>query len=601
VEIRAKFACIFAENRNRIYDMHVAQQSNSPTVRRVDWAATPYSGWFIAGVVTAGLSIVGVTVGMALFFTGIISLGVFISIIAVSAGFLAAAIIFFLMDHKAASEPHSDVPPQVNSQGQEPPPPKDEHSDVESHSIFYRLNLTHAVDLLPVKDWNFSLPADPVREERAQNIAEQLLAWGDPEGVRSSLNDYRYDRVGIIQIFLALKKLDIGFACEVFEANYGELDPLRCLAMLSSEDEAARNKAIDNWVKLHDCVEHTQIYDCVKSNPDLAQRMQDRMKDDRIFGLYLQVTATAAKDPSEAAKLIAPVNSRLLSDESEHVLECLPTSIAARIFMEMPFADVPKSKLESLTGCGSRLSDFLLCGMQPEEAANMLLSFKGHNPVSNPYTCGDRIDKFIYFMKLSPRATARVLAHMSEEAILEIFADHKCTCAVIDKIRPHLTEFNKELAERIFSASCNDVSVGENVNAAKLLAMDPQDVVSALKGHTDNWYTLSGMIMDSSPTQKKRIVQIVIALLHEGLLTYDELAKKVCGIHSSYCAYGSGFSLNMWSEAVWLRTLGEDLPDDMLVGMVRQMDVKQQQEFLKMLPSERKKMVQDIISAPETK
>jgi hypothetical protein len=110
------------------------------------------------------------------------------------------------------------------------------------------------------------------------------------------------------------------------------------LEKLSSNSEEERNNAITIWAKMDDHLDQVQIYECVKSNPGLAKQMQDRVKDDKFFELYLRVTAAAANDPAGAAKMVAMIDrAAISSDIGTEIIQCLPSTVATKMFMSTPY------------------------------------------------------------------------------------------------------------------------------------------------------------------------------------------------------------------------------------------------------------------------
>jgi hypothetical protein len=270
--------------------------------------------------------------------------------------------------------------------------------------------------------------------------------------------------------------------------------------------------------------------------------------------------------------------------------------------MGMSFDAAEKDKMEFLRTCSLGLTNLLLCSMPPECAANALHFFLVDKSNKSGHWDSDmssEVRRFISFMELNPRATARILAHMPEKVILGIFRGRGtgCACAIIGRIRPYLMEFNGELAERLFSPQY-DPRVDRNIYLAKLLAMDPQDVLSTLKDYTNESdfyiHALESMIPYSTLAQRKKIVQILVALLNGGLLRYNECVGLV---NETYVIRDDGDSIFRleWNLVKWFRTLAEDLSDDMLARLIRERPEVRQQEFLKIFPEGRRKKVQDLI------
>jgi hypothetical protein len=557
-------------------------------------------------VLTARLCVVGIVVGVVLLCFVTIPLGISLSIVAIFGIGLLLAILFYKNRRKAALEASGDPSPQVRSQEQEIPPSDDNSPGAELEPAFCGSIPPDIspIDPLPMQKWNFLLPADSVREERAQNIAEELLACGDPEGAERWLYLYGHegigeDHVGTIQVFLALKKLNSDFADKVFAAatsGQEEPSPILLLGKFLSSDERERNNAIITWSQMDNHVDQAQVYECVKSNLSLAKQMQDRMKGDKFFELYLRVTATAVGDP-EAAVVMAD-GPAILSDIGAEILRCLPSKVAARIFASMPSSQGADGdeQWRIVNDNFSDLLPWLLCGMAPAEAAKLLSRLSGYE-LKGIDCHRNLLEEFISFMRLNPRAAANVLAHMPEGVIQSIFNEHKCKFAMIDRIRPFLTEFNKGLAERLFSSP---YSYGNSTksNTAKLLAMDPKDVVSALKDPANDLRIFTRMIYGSSPEQKKKIVQILVALLRGSLLNNEELGTWLRSLIVT-CERGS-CDWNKWDKHAWLLTFVEDFPDEMLAKLVCQMDAKSQEKLLAILPTECRKKVQNLIAAPET-
>jgi hypothetical protein len=594
VKIHAKFACIFAENRNHIWHMVYAVSKD----KQVEMPAAPQplqSDPYCLRkcVATAVLSVVGITVGIALFFTGIISPVIFVPMLIISIACLAAAIFFFRKNRSQPKDAH-ETPPQVSSQDPKVPPPN--YPGNKSRPGFHVLP---PLGPLPEMDWNFSWSADPVREERAQNIARELYAWGDPSNVELWLRQglCRNDSCGNIQIFLALQEKYPDFANEVLTAaNESGKNAISVLSKLSNSDDEVCDGVLEDWAALTTLDEQVRIYERAKVvNPDLAERMRMRMKDDASFRLYLTVMA-ASKEPSEAAKMVMDEDGKL-TDTGGEILLRLPAAVAAKIFMVILSSQGDGGDAQWKFVSDKKWFPWLLCGMEPKKAADVLLAI-GHYAVSsyNYSTC--LLRTFIEFMRFNPEATAHILAYMPQKAIESICLDTKCSAAVFAAVTPFLQQFNHQLAAQLFPKSLQDAlnedSLNE-LNVSRLFSMEPKEIVSVLQllGNNIRINPLKRMTKNSSAAQMQKVVQVLEVLLQKNLLSHKEAGKFIYG-GTEFRGRSSwpDFDCNALRQA-----FVQNLSDDTFARICYADQHDLQEEFLLTLPEERRERVKILIDS----
>jgi hypothetical protein len=545
-----------------------------------------------------GISLVGIAAGVALVCTGVIFPGV--PMIIICAGCLAAAIFFFIKDRKAASEAKGDTSPQVNSQDPKTPPSNDEHPDIEPEPGFHPVDSPHAVHLSPVDDADFPLDPDFVLKERAQTIAKELRAWDNPENAARWLRQSpcRSCFCTSIQIFLALRAEDSDFANRVLAAaeSNTNFNAISLLPKLFSANDEVCNGVLDKWATT-DFEEQVQIFEYAKVvNPDLAQRMQARMKDDELFGLYLRVMA-AGGDPSEAAKMVMGEDGKL-TDTGAKVLQWIPTAVAAKIFTVIldSQSDGGDAQWESVRD--SNLSPWLLCSMDPKQAADVLLKMGKYDPNDLFEYLSADIESFVRFMRFNPEATAHILAHMPKVVIKSIFGIGMGSAATLARITPFLQKFNPQLAAQLFPESLQDMlkkenNIINNIFISMFFSIGLKEIISAFRSSQKNRIRLilEHMITGSNTAQMREIVQILKVSLQESLLDY----KEACNVINRSMKCWSSDSCNGFAEITLHQALTQNFPDDMLARIVCHLDESRQQEFLETLPETRRKAIQKLI------
>jgi hypothetical protein len=556
--------------------MHIAVKSSqggsSPVPQKTTQPSTSLR--LVARVAAGILGIAGIMVGTVLFIAGMISVWIFIPMIVIAVGCGAVAIFLFREIQNAPSETNGQQLPPGNTHNQDPSPASDNLPADRNKFTLHALEVD-PTDPPAVDGVNSLLDMDSVRMERVQNITEELYAWGDPIKVASWLRG-THDHSGGIAIFLFLQKKYPDFAEKVLAATNSSGGAISILPKLSSTDEKVRDDVVQDlfnpnrYNTPNNASDKIQIFEYTKAiNPDLAQQIQDHadlanyMVSDRCFGLYSRVAAT--ENPSEAAKMVIGVDGNLTGIGAT-VLKWLPAAVAAKIFMAIPYAQNGSEGVRWNNIKDTRLFPWLLCGMDPKEAADVLLEICKYNDAITMRECYTAISivPFVKFMRFNPKATAQILAHMPMDAVKAIFNDGACSAAVVARVTSFLQKFNSQLIAQLFPLNLQNALEKDylsNISISMLFSKEPHEVVSVLRLLScDKGIALVHMFSQGNVAQMQKSAQILEILVRENLVDCQEIAT---GIMSR--ALGSHLD-----DHVWHCALLENLPDNLIASLICQ-------------------------------
>jgi hypothetical protein len=319
------------------------------------------------------------------------------------------------------------------------------------------------------------------------------------------------------------------------------------------------------------------------------------MKDDKTFGLYLRVMA-AGEDPLEAAKMVTGKDGKL-TDTGAEVLQWIP--IAAKIFTVILNSQSDGGKAQWKFVRGRNLFPWLLCGMDPKKAADVLLKMGEYKTYESTTYLAANIKSFIKFMRFSPEVTTRILANMPEDAIEFIFTESVGTesPATLARITPFLKKFNPPLAAQLFPENLQDMlkrtRCATNIFVSRFFGVELKEIISVFqsseKGRIMN--ILERMISGSDAAQAQEVVQILKTLLLSGSLDYKEVINF---IKNSVCS--TSITSNEYFNSNTLHyALMHNFSDDMFARIVCHMQRLDQNQFLETLPEERRKAIQNLI------
>jgi hypothetical protein len=319
------------------------------------------------------------------------------------------------------------------------------------------------------------------------------------------------------------------------------------------------------------------------------------MKDDKTFGLYLRVMA-AGENPSEAAKMVTGKDGKL-TDTGAEVLRWIPT--AAKIFTVILNSQSDGGKAQWEFVRGSNLFPWLLCGMDPKKAADVLLKMGKYEYHKSNTWWWEGMKSLIGFMRFNPEATARILVHMPKDAIETIFQDSAVFAATLATITPFLKKFNPRLAAQLFPENLQDMlehtSYANNVFISMFFGVELEEIVSVFQSSENNRIRLilGDMTSNSSAAQMQEIVQILKVLLQKNLLDYKEASDI---IRKSVDCMGQKLSDDL-SACVLHQALVQNLSDDMFARIICHCgeDADWQKKFLLTLPEERRETIQNLI------